>query len=414
MLSSLGKTIDVTMRTVRQKTIDAIWKGVSVNSATGERSPMIWHAMCFRFDKRVTGTGVAPGTQPAVGYELEGNFNPADGSVKIIKSFHKSHFPTVIYTGRLVESNHIVGEWVMQGKNLARGTFDIASEGFRWEGRAVDEKTYDNQPFALDIAVYKEGIFGVNFSEQTGVIICDGEYNMASGVIDIKQVFTTTGHVRNFKGSVKNAPHKHMSGTITEKGRNPASFTANKIEVPLNQSILQMYDSLKPPTQNPGMPKLPAAPYAAYPYNAAPAYPHHQQPPVPGYPYHQQPPAPAYPGYGQAAPAPAYGQPAPGYPDPHASHYGQRPAGYPHPQQVPGMPYGVSYQPSQFAAATPYQPPANHPVGDGSQQTASVFTPNPPGYPTQQSSNPFETPGAGHVNPQNGANAPGSNPFGPY
>lgn len=401
MLSSLGKTLDVTMRTVRQKTIDAIWKGFSINSVTGERSPMIWHAMCFRFDKRVTGSGVAPGTQPAVGYELEGNFNPADGTLKIVKNFHKSHFPTVTYTGRLVESNHIVGEWVMQGKNPARGTFDIASECFRWEGRAVDEKTYDNQPFAIDIAVYKEGIFGVNFSQQTGVIICDGEYNIGSGQIDIKQVFTTTGHVRNFKGSVKNAPHKHMSGTITEKGRNSASFTANKIEVPMNQTVLQAYDSLKPTNQNAGMPAFPQAPHHAYPYNAAP---------VPGY----QQTAPGYPGYAQ--PMPGYPQPVPGYPQPAPPQYGQQPPVQPgnyHPQQVPGMPYGVSYQPSQFGQATPYQPPVNQGLASAPQYDASGWIQPPTGYPTQQSANPFDSPHTSNPNQPHGTSLPGSNPFGP-
>lgn len=353
MFSALGKVIESTVRTVRQKTIDAIWKGVAVNSMTGERSQIIWHAMCFRFDKRITGSGVAPGTKPAVGYELQGNFNPADGSLQIVKTFHNSNFPTVVYTGRLVESNHIQGEWVVQGKNPSRGTFDIATESFRWEGRTVDDKTYDNQPVALDIAIYQEGVFGVNFSPQTGVIICDGDYNTGTGKIDLKQVFVHNGLTRNFQGSVKNAPYKHMVGTYSDKGGS-GSVTLNKIEVPLNQLTLSAFDTAKGPNQpGTGYPSGPSQ-HPHYPNQAA------------GYPQ----PGPSVHPYPQPAPTNVP---------------------YPHPQQVPGMPYGVSYGAPAPVGGTPLGYPA-YPQANPHLQGMPAFPQNPAGYPTQHSTNPFETP----------------------
>jgi hypothetical protein len=238
MISGVAKALDGVVRTVRQKTIDAIWKGVATNSITGERTPIIWHAMCFRFDKRITGSGVTPGTIPSIGYELQGNFNPADGTLQIVKTFRSSDYPTVIYTGRLVESNRIQGEWILQGKVPARGTFDIATESFRWEGHSTDDKTYQNQQLALDIAVYKDGIFGVTFSPQTGVVIHDGDFDTVSQAIEIKQVLVQHQITKVYKGCVKNTPVKHIAGTYSESGRSSGTFTVNKIEICLNQQTL--------------------------------------------------------------------------------------------------------------------------------------------------------------------------------
>lgn len=207
--------IESAFTALKRKTVNQSWTGTALDYATRQVQQINWQYLSFGLDKTIDGYGFVQGSNPPVKYHLKGTFN-LEGTVYVEKKFENG-MATVRYDGRVVGPNRIVGEYTVITGMPQRGSFEMGCGGSHWEGTATDDTTKEVTKIGLTMSITAEGIFGINYTPETGLYLIDGFYDQGNSFVKVKIVSFLINDIRKYKGCVRLGPPKVMVGTYEDK-----------------------------------------------------------------------------------------------------------------------------------------------------------------------------------------------------